>query len=129
MMHQTEILAFPSIRELGAGVVVEAMASSMACCVVDYGGPATLIDSERGVKISLGTFEELVERFESQLETLVTNPERVTQLGQAAHEHAITYYTWEAKAKKTLEIYQWLRAAQKPNFWTTPSTEWKPSIC
>jgi len=54
-MSQAEILAFPSIRELGAGVVVEAMACGMACVVVDYGGPAMLVQQERGIKIPWGT--------------------------------------------------------------------------
>ena len=50
LMRQAEIFAFPSIRELGAGVVVEAMACGMACVVVDYGGPGALIRPIAGLK-------------------------------------------------------------------------------
>lgn len=128
LMRQAEIFAFPSIRELGAGVVVEAMASGMACVVVDYGGPATLVGPDRGVKVPLGNFEQLVERFGDRLESLVLDPERVAQLGQAAYHHATTYYTWDVKAKKTLEIYRWLCAEQKPNFWSEASP-WEPAAC
>ena len=128
LMRQSDIFAFPSIRELGAGVVVEAMASGMACVVVDYGGPATLIGPERGVKVPLGTFDQLVDRFGEQLEALASNPDRALRLGQAAHQHATTYYTWDVKAQKTLEIYRWLCAAQKPDFWSA-SDPWQPATC
>lgn len=119
-MRQAEIFAFPSIRELGAGVVVEAMACGMACVVVDYGGPATLIDSDRGVKIAMGNLEELTQRFRKEMEKLVSNPERIAKLGAAAHDHAMTHYAWDAKAKKTLEIYHWVldKELEKPNFWS-----------
>ncbi|MFP4104058.1 glycosyltransferase family 4 protein [Coleofasciculus sp.] len=122
LMRQAEILAFPSIRELGAGVVVEAMACGMACVVVDYGGPATLIEPDRGIKIPLGDFNHLVKHFREELEQLVTDHDRVSCLGVAAHHHAVTYYSWDAKARKVLEIYKWLTGCQemKPNFWTQP---------
>ena len=121
-MRQAEIFAFPSIRELGAGVVVEAMACGMACVVVDYGGPATLIDSDRGIKVSLGNLEHLVNSYTQELEYLVLDPDRVQALGTAAHHHALQHYTWDAKAQKTLEIYDYIKGIQKtkPNFWQQP---------
>ncbi|HLY08301.1 MAG TPA: glycosyltransferase family 4 protein [Planctomycetota bacterium] len=119
LMRESEIFAFPSIRELGAGVVVEAMACGMACVVVDYGGPATLIDSDRGAKVELGTLDELVGRFARELESLAADPDRVATLGRAAHRHAMAHYAWDAKARKTVEIYRWLlgRVSEKPRFW------------
>ncbi|MBW4652881.1 MAG: glycosyltransferase family 4 protein [Kaiparowitsia implicata GSE-PSE-MK54-09C] len=122
LMREADIFAFPSIRELGAGVVVEAMACGMACVVVDYGGPATLIQGDRGVKVPLGTFDQLVDRFVVELEALVGNPDRVRELGQTAYHHAMTYYSWDAKARKTLELYDWVlgKTPTKPDFWEQP---------
>jgi glycosyltransferase involved in cell wall biosynthesis len=122
LMRQADIFAFPSICELGAGVVVEAMACGMACVVVDYGGPATLVQPDRGVKIPMADLNHLVLRFTEELEHLVKDPDRVAHLGRAAHHHAITYYSWDAKARKTLEIYNWVTGRQqvKPDFWDQP---------
>ncbi|GAB4381104.1 MAG: hypothetical protein Kow00121_38810 [Elainellaceae cyanobacterium] len=119
IMRRSEIFAFPSIRELGAGVVVEAMACGMASVVVDYGAPATLIDSDRGVKVPMGNIDALVASYQTQLEQLVTDPERVKQLGEAAYHHAMQHYTWDVKAQKMLEIYRWVLKQQdtQPNFW------------
>jgi len=119
LMRTADIFAFPSIRELGAGVVVEAMACGLTCVVVDYGGPATLIDSDRGVKIPMGDIDFLVTEFRHQLQELVENPERITRLGNAAYQHAIENYSWDRKAQKLVEIYQWIQSREnsKPDFW------------
>ena len=124
LMRQAEILAFPSIRELGAGVVVEAMACGMACVVVDYGGPAMLVQPDRGIKIPIGNLDHLVRSFTEELEQLVTDPDRVAHLGASAHHHAITHYSWDAKAQKMVEIYRWIttRREAKPNFWVEPNS-------
>jgi glycosyltransferase involved in cell wall biosynthesis len=118
LMRQSEIFAFPSIRELGAGVVVEAMACGMACVVVDYGGPATLVKANCGIKVSLGDLSHLVKEFQAKLEQLVTTPGLVESLGAAAHHHAITNYSWDAKARMLLEVYNWAISQQgvKPDF-------------
>lgn len=120
LMKRAHIFAFPSIRELGAGVVVEAMASGMACVVVDYGGPADLVSAERGIKVPLGSLDELVVSFRRSLEELVSNPIRVEQMGRAAHTHALNTYAWNAKARKTMQIYDWImrgRPDPRPDFW------------
>lgn len=130
LMRQADILAFPSIRELGAGVVVEAMACGMACVVVDYGGCATLIGADRGIKIELGNFEHLVQRFIEELEQLVSDPDRVAHLGNAAYYHAMAYYPWHVKAKKTVEIYNWLinnQRQERPDFWQPLQPSLQPS--
>jgi glycosyltransferase involved in cell wall biosynthesis len=108
LMREADIFAFPSIRELGAGVVIEAMACGMAPVVVDYGGPADLVQPGCGVKVPMGNLDQLVSRFTIELEQLVQDPNQVSAYGQAAHRHAMQYYTWQAKAQQMLEIYEQL---------------------
>lgn len=118
LMQTADIFAFPSIRELGAGAVLEAMACGLACVVVDYGGPATLIDADRGVKVPLGSREQITREFADALERLVVDDKLITRLGAAARAHALRYYTWDAKARKTIEVYSWaLGRGPRPNFW------------
>lgn len=123
LMRQSDLFAFPSVHEQGGGVVVEAMACGLACVVVDYGGPATLVREDYGIKIPLRSSEQLQRDFQAELEKLVCDQDRVRNLGRAASEHAARYYTWEAKARKTVEIYRWTMGELKrmPDYWESPS--------
>jgi len=118
IMRAADIFAFPSIRELGAGVVVEAMACGLTCVVVDYGGPGTLVGADRGVKIPLANSEQLTRDFGVALESLVADEHATTRLGEAARQHVMQLYTWDAKARKTLEVYNWvLGRGPRPEFY------------
>jgi glycosyltransferase involved in cell wall biosynthesis len=118
IMREADIFVFPSIRELGAGAVVEAMACGLACVVVDYGAPGGLVSPGRGVQVPLGNKDQLVARFATELAALVEDPSRVKALGSAARDHALECYTWDAKARKTVEVYRWVlgQRAEKPVF-------------
>ncbi len=118
IMREADIFAFPSIRELGAGAVVEAMACGLACVVVDYGAPGGLVSPARGVKVPMGTKDQLVARFATELAALADDPARVKALGRAARDHALERYSWDAKARKTVEVYRWVlgQRAEKPTF-------------
>ncbi len=118
IMREADIFAFPSIRELGAGVVIEAMACGLACVVVDYGAPGRLVGSDSGVRVPLGNKDQLVARFATELAALVDDPVRVRALGRAARDHALGCYTWDAKARKTVEVYRWVlrQRTEKPAF-------------
>jgi glycosyltransferase involved in cell wall biosynthesis len=123
LMRQSEIFGFPSIREQGGGVLTLAMMSGMTCVVVDYGGPAARVKPGCGVKVSMGNLAHLVKHFTKELEQLVTDPDRVINMGVAARNYTETYYSWDAKARKTLEIYNWVlgRQEEKPDFWHQPN--------
>ncbi len=118
LMRQADIFAFPSIRELGGGVITLAMACGMACVVVDYGAMGELVKPGCGVKVALGDLEHLVKQYTIELEELVTNPDRVARMGIAAHQITTTYYSWDAKAKQIMKIYNWVLGRQeaKPDF-------------
>lgn len=106
IMGEADIFAFPSIRELGAGVIVEAMACGLPCVVVDYGAPGTLVDSDRGVKVPMASAEILVQSFSRELENLVANPARVRQLGENARAYSLKEYAWDSRAAKIVDIYR-----------------------
>lgn len=112
-MRNADVFVFPSIHELGAGVVVEAMVSGLACVVVDYGAPGTLIGTDRGVCVPLGAKAEMTQGFTRALEDLAAHPERIAPMGQAAVGHVLKHYTWDAKARDIVEIYRWVLGERK----------------
>jgi len=117
-MRAADVFVFPSIRELGAGVIVEAMASALPCVVVDYGAPGTLVDETRGVRLPLGDKAALTAACARALEELAANPARRQALGEAACKHVMARYTWDAKARATVPIYEWAlgRLTERPVF-------------
>jgi glycosyltransferase involved in cell wall biosynthesis len=118
IMREADIFAFPSIRELGAGVLVEAMAAGLTCVVVDHGAPGTLLGENRGIVLPLAPKEKLVRNYAHVLEALVNDPERVMRLGNAANRYALKEYAWPAKASKLLEVYRWVTGQRgtKPTY-------------
>jgi glycosyltransferase involved in cell wall biosynthesis len=116
-MREADVFAFPSIRELGAGVVVEAMASGLACVVVDYGAPAELLANGRGIRVPLADRAALAGAFGAALAQLVADEGEMRRLGEAARRYTRDVLTWEAKARDTLRVYEWvLGRGPRPRF-------------
>jgi glycosyltransferase involved in cell wall biosynthesis len=117
-LAESEVFAFPSIREFGGGAVLEAMAVGLAPVVVDYGGPAELVTSECGVAIPLGSREAIVRALRQSLARLASDRGLARTLGARARERVLRHFTWDAKAAQVLEVYRWVlgRRAEKPDF-------------
>ena len=49
----------------------------------------------------------------------MTHPDQTKAMGMVAHHHAMDYYSWDVKALKTLETYEWVigQKTDKPDFW------------
>jgi glycosyltransferase involved in cell wall biosynthesis len=118
LLRESDFFVFPSVRELGAGAVLEAMASGLCSIVVDYGGPGWLAGGGRGVRVPMGTREQITVDFRREMEALVDDRPRAASLAAAGRRFALTEMTWAAKARKTLEVYRWVlgRRAERPLF-------------
>ena len=97
ILARSHIMALPSIREFGGGVVVEAMARGLVPIVMRYGGPSDLVEEGYGISLALKNEPDTIEDLERVLKELVKNPERIRQLGEAARAKAQSTFTWERK--------------------------------
>lgn len=115
---ECSLLAFPSFREFGGGVVLEAMAMGMVPLVVDYGGPAELVNEETGFKVPLGTRAEITAGFRKALTALAADPAQLDEKGRRARARINEVFTWERKAEQMLAVYDWVlgKTGQKPRF-------------
>lgn len=116
-LRRADLFAFPSIREFGGGVVLEAMASGTPAMVVAYGGPRELVTPACGVSVPLGSRAQIVASFRHAIEDLVDHPNRVEELGRAARQRVLDWYTWDKKADQLYAVYEWvLGRGAKPDF-------------
>ena len=113
-LTESDILAFPSIREFGGGVVLEAMALGVMPLIVDYGGPSDLVTPDCAMTIKLGDKESIIQGIREKAGYLINHPEVIDSHGDKAREIVQEHYTWEKKAQKTLDIYKWVLNPQGP---------------
>ncbi|MGB0766133.1 MAG: glycosyltransferase family 4 protein [Phycisphaeraceae bacterium] len=119
VLADSDFLGMPSIREFGGGVVLEAMALGLPGVVVGYGGPNELVTEQTGIRVPIGSPDEIVSGFNSAIGRLVEDPATIDRLGEAAKRRVDALFTWQAKANQTMEIYRWvLGHRDKPDFGT-----------
>ncbi len=104
--RKSQAFVFPSLREFGGGVVLEAMASGLPSLIVDYGGPSELIDADTGVKLPMQPREPLIESLRIAMERLAQDPAACRAMGEKAVATVAARHTWAAKAGRMAGIYQ-----------------------
>lgn len=104
-LAEANILLFPSIREFGGGVVLEAMATGVVPLVVDYAGPGELVTPETGLTVPIGDRDTIISALGSRLRDLVKDPSNLPAMAEAARARVASHFTWSAKAAQILTVY------------------------
>ncbi|MEP1356295.1 MAG: glycosyltransferase family 4 protein [Tateyamaria sp.] len=112
IMVQANLLTFPSIREFGGGVVLEAMALGIVPVVINYAGPGELVQPSFGNKIPIGTREEIISSLRAEVQAVVQDPTELPWRAEAARKHAHSHFTWGAKALQIRRLYDAILAGQ-----------------
>lgn len=115
---QNSVFAFPSIREFGGGVVLEAMALGLVPLIVDYAGPGELVTADVGQKVPLGDRAAIIAGFRAELEQMAANPAALIPLAANARARVLAAFTWPRKAAQVAQVYDWVLKArvEKPDF-------------
>jgi len=115
-LRSADVMVFPSVRDFGAGVVFEALATGAVPVVADFGGPGDIVQSEVGYKVPLTNESEVVSQMEKILTDLAGNRDLLKRLRQQGMSYARERLTWDAKAQSTTRILNWaLRRGPKPD--------------
>lgn len=115
VMARCHVLSFPSVREFGGGVVLEAMALGVVPIVVDYAGPGELVAPGLGIKVPLGRRAQIVAAFRDALERAAADPAALAPLAEAGRARVVDAFTWGRKAEQLRTVYDWvLGRREKP---------------
>jgi glycosyltransferase involved in cell wall biosynthesis len=117
-LEAADVLAFPSIREFGGAVALEAMASGAVPIVMDYGGPSELVTPRTGYLLKMGPRSAIVERLRSVLGEIARDPSALELRRREGLRRVRKEFTWGAKASQVLEVYRWVLGGRpgKPDF-------------
>jgi glycosyltransferase involved in cell wall biosynthesis len=120
VMRESQLLLFPSIREFGGGVVLEAMALGIVPVVVDYAGPGELVNDAVGFKIPLTDRSSIVANLGAIVSEILRDRQALDGKSTAARAHVREHFTWEVKAQQMMEIYDWVQGIRpaKPEFFS-----------
>jgi glycosyltransferase involved in cell wall biosynthesis len=114
-LRNCDVFAFPSMREFGGAVVLEAMACGTVPIIVDYAGPSELVTEQTGFKVPLSKPEELVRSYSAVFQSILNNMAMLEPMRLAGVERVRQHFTWEAKARKVIEVYRWVLGLRRTN--------------
>lgn len=109
---RAQMLVFPSVREFGGGVVLEAMALGVVPVIADYAGPGELVDDSTGFRIPMGSRADLIAGLRAQLQAIAEDPSVLPQMAQAGRARVMRDFTWRAKAAQVARIWQAVLAGE-----------------
>ncbi|MGD1863081.1 MAG: glycosyltransferase [Phormidesmis sp.] len=102
--QKSDIFCFPSVREFGGAVVLEAMANALPCIVVDNGGIGEYVTEKTGFKIDPISREFVVEKMADYIAQLVEEPALRHDMSYESLQRA-KEFTWDVKTQKIVDIY------------------------
>ena len=105
-MGAHDVFLFPSLRDGGGAVVIEAMASGKPVVCLDVGGPGMHINDNWGFKIAATSPREAVHELAAALERLYLDRNLCQRMGRAARERAEEFYHWDKLGEQLMQIYQ-----------------------
>lgn len=110
--RKSDIFCFPSIREFGGAVVMEAMACGLPCIVVNNGGIGEYVTDETGFRLEPLSREYLIQEMANKITRLIQDPDLRKAMSFQATQKA-QEFEWSTKARRVVEIYQELIDCKK----------------
>jgi glycosyltransferase involved in cell wall biosynthesis len=96
------VFVFPSVRESGGMVVLEAMSHGLPCLVANWGGPP-IYTSDTGIHLSVESPQALEDALVTTISHMLENPEEGRRVGELSRQAIDGQYIWSRKSSLLLE--------------------------
>lgn len=106
-LRKSDVMVFPSLREIGGGVVFEALASGAVPVVADFGGPGDVVTSEIGYKIPVTNPDDMILKVESALNNLAGDRNHLDALRERGMAYVRNNLTYDARARVITKVLLW----------------------
>lgn len=103
--ERADVFVFPSYREPGGNVSLEAMAFGLPLIVCDRGGPGANVDDSCAIRVPAISPAQLAADCASALRALVEDRELRLRMGAAAREHAVSTHLWHQRVGRMVQLY------------------------
>jgi glycosyltransferase involved in cell wall biosynthesis len=113
-MRESDVFLFPSLRDGGGAVVVEAMASGLPVICLDVGGPGFHVRDPWGIKVAPGRPDAVAAELAGAIGRFWCDPGLRDRRGRAARERAASFYEWGRLGEKLRGIYADALAGRPP---------------
>jgi starch synthase len=117
MLTHADVFVCPSIYEPLGIVNLEAMACETPVVATATGGiPEVVVDGETGLLVPFEPAEgggprdraRFAKDIAERTNALLADPERAAAMGRAGRRRVLEHFTWEAAARRTLDVYETL---------------------
>jgi len=119
--EDADIFVFPSYREPGGNVALEAMGHSLPLIVCDRGGPGAATNEDCAIKLPVTTPQALAEDIAAALRRLTTDEALRLKMGRAAYQHVGRTGLWEQRIALANAIYSEVAMPAFPAGAVTPA--------
>ncbi|MGN6503961.1 MAG: glycosyltransferase family 4 protein [Tepidisphaeraceae bacterium] len=109
LMSKADAMVFPSLREPGGAVVMEAMAVGLPVIAADWGGPADYVGTEddgAGILVKPDTRAGFIGGLTAAMRRLAESPELCHRMSQRARERAVSHFQWDSRVDALLDLYR-----------------------
>ncbi|MGC4030436.1 MAG: glycosyltransferase family 4 protein [Tepidisphaeraceae bacterium] len=109
IMAKSDAMVFPSLRECGGAVVMEAMAVGLPVIAADWGGPADYVGTDAdgaGMLVKPDTRESFIAGLTAGMRKLAESPELRKQMSDSARQRAVDHFQWESRVDALLDVYR-----------------------
>lgn len=109
LMAQADAMVFPSLRECGGAVVMEAMAVGLPVIAADWGGPADYVGTDAdgaGMLIPPDTRDGFIHGLTAAMRQLAESPQLRRDMSEKARQRAVDHFQWDSRVDALLKIYR-----------------------
>lgn len=111
-VRNADVFVFPSLREAGGAVLMEAAACGVPVIAADWGGPSDYVQPETGILVSVETPSCLQAGLRDAMTELAQDTARRERMGQAARSLAVARMDWSRRVERLESLYRELMGGE-----------------